>query len=138
MTKLRILILQNHWPILNIFGRIFPWIKGIEFCPNKGARLNPRGDNNKIAKIHLNSLGLFQQNLAQSILGWRIFNFVQTTGSAFFQGEIITQLRKYNDDVVHGPLLFQVSVLLSILSLHYSLCILLSIHVELNQYISIK
>ena len=32
-------------------------------------------------------LGLFQPNLAQSILGWRGFKFVQMKGPALFQGE---------------------------------------------------
>ena len=33
----------------------------------------------------------FQPNLAQSILGWRGFKFVQMKGRAFFHGEIITK-----------------------------------------------
>ena len=36
-------------------------------------------------------LGQFQPNLAQSILGWMGFKFVQMKGSALFQGEIITK-----------------------------------------------
>ena len=36
-------------------------------------------------------LGQFQPNLAQSILGWRGFKFVQMKGRALFQGEIITK-----------------------------------------------
>ena len=39
-------------------------------------------------------LGQFQPNLAQSILGWRGFKFVQMKGPALFQGEIITQMGK--------------------------------------------
>ena len=39
-------------------------------------------------------LGQFQPNLAQSILGWREFKFVQMKGPALFQGEIITQIAK--------------------------------------------
>ena len=39
-------------------------------------------------------LGQFQPNLAQSILGWRGFKFVQMNGHALFQGEIITKYRK--------------------------------------------
>ena len=35
--------------------------------------------------------GLFQPNLAQSILGWRGFKFVQIKGPTLFQGEIITK-----------------------------------------------
>ena len=34
-------------------------------------------------------LGQLQPNLAQSILTWRGFNFVQMKGPALFQGEII-------------------------------------------------
>ena len=36
-------------------------------------------------------LGQFQPNLAQNILGWRGFKFVQMKGHAIFQGEIITK-----------------------------------------------
>ena len=39
-------------------------------------------------------LGQFQPNLAQSILGWRGFKFVQMKGPTIFQGEIITKYRK--------------------------------------------
>ena len=39
-------------------------------------------------------LSQFQPNLAQSILGWRGFKFVQMKGPALFQGEIITQIVK--------------------------------------------
>ena len=42
-------------------------------------------------------LGQLQPNLAQIILGWRGFKFIQMKGSALFQGEIITKLRKYID-----------------------------------------
>ena len=37
-------------------------------------------------------LGQFQPNLAQTILGWRGFEFVQMEGSALFQGEIIANI----------------------------------------------
>ena len=40
-------------------------------------------------------LGQFQPNLAQSILGWRGFKFVQMKGPALFQGEIITKAWNY-------------------------------------------
>ena len=36
-------------------------------------------------------LSQFQQNFAQSILGWRGFKFVQMKSPAIFQGEIITK-----------------------------------------------
>ena len=63
----------------------------------------PRGDNYEITKIHYKfekssspgPLGQFQPNLPQSMLGCGRFKFVQMKGSAFFQGEIITKLRKY-------------------------------------------
>ena len=35
--------------------------------------------------------GPFQPNLAQSILGWRGFKFVQMKGYAFLKGEIIAK-----------------------------------------------
>ena len=44
-------------------------------------------------------LGQFQPNLAQSILGWRGFKFVQMKGRALFQGEIITKQWKYIDEI---------------------------------------
>ena len=39
-------------------------------------------------------LGQFQQNLAQSILGWRGFKFVQMKGHTISQGEIIAKILK--------------------------------------------
>ena len=39
-------------------------------------------------------LGQFQPNLAQNILGWRGFKYVQVKGPSLFQGEIITQIAK--------------------------------------------
>ena len=44
-------------------------------------------------------LGHFQPNLAQSILGWREFKFVQMKGPALFQGEMIKKYRKYIDKI---------------------------------------
>ena len=41
----------------------------------------------------------FQPNLTQSILGWRGFKFVQMKGPALFQGQIITKLWKYIDEI---------------------------------------
>ena len=38
---------------------------------------------------HFHLLDQFQPNLAQSILGWRRFKFVQMKGHALFQGEIL-------------------------------------------------
>ena len=60
----------------------------------------PRGENFKIVKLlfknlwkpsSLESLGQFQPNLAQSILWWKGFKFVQMNGPVLFQGEIITK-----------------------------------------------
>ena len=39
-------------------------------------------------------LGQFQPNLAQSILGWRGFKFVQMKGHTLSQGEIIAKILK--------------------------------------------
>ena len=44
-------------------------------------------------------LGQFQPNLAQSILRWRGFKFVQMKGPALFQGEIILKKRKYIEEI---------------------------------------
>ena len=41
----------------------------------------------------------FQPNLAQSILGWRGFKFIQMKDPALFQGEIITKEQKYIDEI---------------------------------------
>ena len=85
-----------------------PWVKGIQICSNEGPLPFPRGDNYEIAKIHWQNfkkssspepLGQFQPNLAQSILGWREFKFVQMKGPALLQGEIITKYRKYIDKI---------------------------------------
>ena len=38
-------------------------------------------------------LGQFQPNLSQSILGWRVFKFIQMKGQTLFGGEINTKLR---------------------------------------------
>ena len=44
---------------------------------------------------HFHLLDQFQPNLAQSILGWRRFKFVQMKGHALFQGEILMKYQKY-------------------------------------------
>ena len=44
-----------------------------------------------------NQIGQFQPNLAQSILMWRGFKFVQMKGHALFQEEIIIKLWKHID-----------------------------------------
>ena len=43
-------------------------------------------------------MGHFQPNLAQIIFGWREFTFVEMKGPAFYQGEKITNLRKYIEE----------------------------------------
>ena len=45
-------------------------------------------------------LGQFQPKLAQSIIGWRIFNFVQMKVHALFQGKKIAKKREYIDEVL--------------------------------------
>ena len=45
------------------------------------------------------SLGQFQPNLIQSILGWRRLKFVQMKGLALFQGKIIMKEWKYIDQI---------------------------------------
>ena len=44
-------------------------------------------------------LSQFQPNLAQSVLGWRGFRFVQIKGPSLFQREMITKYRKYIDKI---------------------------------------
>ena len=36
-------------------------------------------------------LGQFQPNLAQSIIGWKVYKFISMKGHTFFQGELITK-----------------------------------------------
>ena len=67
----------------------------------------PRGDHYENAKKHKQiwkintfiTFGAIQSNLAQSILGYNGFEFVQMKGPALFQGEIIMKLRKYFDEI---------------------------------------
>ena len=44
-------------------------------------------------------MGQFQPNLAQSILGWREFQIIQINGHALHQEEIITEKRKYIEEI---------------------------------------
>ena len=44
-------------------------------------------------------LGQFQPNMAQSILGFRGFMFVQMTGHALIQGEIIANKKNYIENI---------------------------------------
>ena len=89
--------LQNHKANFNQTWHkaTFSWVKGIQVCSNEGPRPSPRGDDYKIAKIKKSSstetLSQFQPNLAQCIIGWRGFRFVQIKGHALSQKEIITK-----------------------------------------------
>ena len=92
-------IAKIHWQNLQIFYRTIgpistklgtkhPYVKQIQVFWNEGPSPFPKGDNDKIAKIHwwnLTSfpepLYQFQTNLAQSILGWKGFKFVQMKGN---------------------------------------------------------
>ena len=42
-------------------AHMHPWVKGIQFYTNEGPHSFPRGDNNQIAKIHLQNLKTFSQ-----------------------------------------------------------------------------
>ena len=58
------------------FGKKHSLVKGIQMCSKKGPHPFPRGDNNKIAKIHCQNfnllrVGQFQPKFAQSCYGWR-------------------------------------------------------------------
>ena len=83
------------------------WWRGFKFVQMKGPALFKgeiiREQRKYIDKIKKSSspepLGQFQPNLAQSILGWRGFKFVQMKGPALFQGEIIKKKRKYIDEI---------------------------------------
>ena len=103
-------IFRTTRPISTNLGPKHPWIKGIQFCSNQGPWLLPRGDNyeygeNTLTKFKKSSsqepLGQFQPNFAQSIFGWRRFNFFfQMKGPALFQWDIITKKRKYFDKIL--------------------------------------
>ena len=86
--KFKILFFRPSGLISTKPGTKYPWVKGII----------RKGSGYKIAKIHwwnskssLEPLGNFQLNLAQSILGWRGFRFVQMKGYFLSQWEIITK-----------------------------------------------
>ena len=82
---------------------MYPWVKGrIQVCSNEGLALLQAEiitkEQKYIHEINQSSstepLGHFQPNLAQSIVGWRGFKFVQMKGSPLFQGEIIREQGK--------------------------------------------
>ena len=85
---LKIFFLRTTGPISTKLGTKHSWVMGIQVCSNGRPRPFPRGDK---VKIHWESQGQFQPNLAESIIGWRGFKFIQMKGHALFQGEIITR-----------------------------------------------
>ena len=104
-------IIKINWQLLKIFfsrtsGPISPklgsehlWVKGIQVYSNEGSRPSQRGDNCEIVKIHSKLLKIFfpepliqlQPNLAQSILWWRGFKFIQMKGHTLLKEEIIVK-----------------------------------------------
>ena len=82
VCKLDIFILSSRTtgPISTEYDLKHPWVKGILHFSNNGLRPYPRGVNLEIVKINWQFLKLlpvalvqFQPNLAQSILGWKVF-----------------------------------------------------------------
>ena len=61
------------------------WAFLITFCPSSVCKLFT------FSSFSPEPQGQFQPNLAQSILGWSRFKFVQMKGHPFFQGEIVTK-----------------------------------------------
>ena len=49
---LKIFFSRTTGPILTKLSTKYPWVKGIHVCSKEGPHPSPRGDNNKIAKIH--------------------------------------------------------------------------------------
>ena len=82
----------------------------IQVCSNEGQCPFPRGDNNIIVEIHLPSLknllqlsseplGKVQQNLAQSILGWKELKVLQIQDHSILKKKIMffSSPNQYND-----------------------------------------
>ena len=72
---------ENHWQLLAHLSHRLKWAFLIKIC-------------HKLFTFSSSSpepLGQFQPKLAQSILGWRGFKFVQMKDPALFQGEIIVK-----------------------------------------------
>ena len=88
------LLLQNHRTKL---GTKHPWVKVIQDSSKEGPALFQRGNKNKIAKIHWNTLKVpsqlqnhfckFQLNLTQSIPGWMGLQVLQVKGCLFLEKE---------------------------------------------------
>ena len=74
--------------------------RGFKFVRMKGHVLLHGGDNSEIVNFYSKyiktsspePLGQFEPNLAQSILGWRGFKFVQMKGHTLFQWVIIAKM----------------------------------------------
>ena len=91
-------------PIFNKVGTKYPWVMIIS-SPEPKAQVSFSDQNLSVVRRRCRRccqlftfsssspepLGQFQPNLAQSILGWRGFKFVQMKDLALFQGEIITK-----------------------------------------------
>ena len=53
MMKFKNFFSRTTGPVSTKLGtKHIPWVRGIQFCSNKGAHSFPRGDDNKIAKLH--------------------------------------------------------------------------------------
>ena len=59
LTKLKNLLLQNHWTNSTKLCTLHSWVEGIQFYSNKGPCPFPRGDNYKIVKIHWRNSKIF-------------------------------------------------------------------------------
>ena len=96
-------IKKSTEPISTKLGTKHPWLKGIQVCSNKGPCPFPRGcwlkNCENISRIFWRTTCQFQPNLAQSILFWRGFNFIQMKGHVLFQGEVIRG-EKYIDKIL--------------------------------------
>ena len=96
------LLLQNHFANFKQTWQKSSLSKGESSLFNWRAPPFSKKDKNEIVKIHWQilkssssgTLGQFHTNLSQIIL-WRWFKFVKMKDPAFFQGEIISELRKY-------------------------------------------
>ena len=91
-------------PISTKLGTKYLWVKAIQIYSNEGPRPSQSGDNWEIININWQLLKNFFHRttwpiLTQSILGCRGFKFAQMKGPFFFQGEIITKLWKYIDEI---------------------------------------
>jgi hypothetical protein len=74
-------------------------MKGIQFCSNKGSCPVQRGDNHKNLKMWCGHLKIFFSrttkpiliDLAQTILEWKGFKFIQAKEISLLKGEIIVK-----------------------------------------------